>query len=66
MKHNGRTDIVASMRPFMRFQSARLSVQITEEVQDQDDRQGNPNQPKDEAAAHVKLPELLCSSSVRT
>jgi hypothetical protein len=65
MQRNGRADIT-SVRPFMRFQSVGLSVQIAEEVQDQDDRQGNPNQPKDEAAAHVKLPELLCSSSGRT
>jgi hypothetical protein len=65
MKRNSRTDI-ESVRLFARFQPIRLSVQIAEEVEDEDDRQGNPNQPKDEATAHVKLPELLCSSSRRT
>jgi len=31
-----------------------LSVQIAEEVEDQDDRQGNPDQPQNEAAAHYE------------
>jgi len=64
MERNGRTDMVgAAVQTSM---TVCLSVQIAEKVEDQDDRQWNSNQPKNEATAHVKLPELLCSSSGKT